>query len=221
MSKVNAINNKSAELTIDPGASGDSFVQFDINGTGEFRIGVDDDASDSFKISQGSALGSNDTFVITASGEITKPLQPTFFGEVGAAFLTNVTGDGTAFNVTYGQERFDLGGDFSSPTFIAPVTGKYLLNAFVLRNDLTSSHVDEEMYITTSNRVYKLFCNPYAQIFGGSDQWNGTKISILCDMDASDTATLYIDISGGTKVVDIGYYDGSTCRGTLNGSLIC
>ena len=42
MAKINAINNQSAELTIDPGASGDSFIQFDINTTGEFRVGVDD-----------------------------------------------------------------------------------------------------------------------------------------------------------------------------------
>ncbi len=40
MAQNNALNKKSQELTVDPGASGDSFVQFDINATGEFRIGV-------------------------------------------------------------------------------------------------------------------------------------------------------------------------------------
>ena len=42
MATKNSLNNKSQELTIDPGASGDSFLQFNINTTGEFRIGVDD-----------------------------------------------------------------------------------------------------------------------------------------------------------------------------------
>lgn len=47
MATKNSIGNKSQDLTLDPGASGDSFVQFDINGTGKFRVGVDDNAADS------------------------------------------------------------------------------------------------------------------------------------------------------------------------------
>ena len=78
-------------VIVDPGASGDSFIQFNINTTAEFRIGVDDDDGDSFKISQGSALGTNDTFVVTSSGEITIPLQPSFQAYLG----TNTGGAGS------------------------------------------------------------------------------------------------------------------------------
>ena len=105
MAKINAINNKSGELTIDPGASGDSFVQFDINGTSEFRIGVDD-TDDSFRISQGSALGTNDTFVMTAAGEITMPLQSAFSAYNSSDDL-NATGDGTSFTCEFDTEIFD------------------------------------------------------------------------------------------------------------------
>ena len=63
MAKINSINNKSSELTIDPGSSGDSFIQLDINSTSKFIIGVDDDDSDKFKISAGGALGTGDSLV--------------------------------------------------------------------------------------------------------------------------------------------------------------
>ena len=57
MAKNNAINNRLTDFTIDPGATGDSYVQFAINGTDEWRLGVDDDADDAYKLAQGSALG--------------------------------------------------------------------------------------------------------------------------------------------------------------------
>ena len=78
MATKNSIDNAVQDLTIDPGATGDSFIQFDINATGEFRIGVDDASGDAFVIAQGSALGTNDTFVMTAAGERTMPLQSAF-----------------------------------------------------------------------------------------------------------------------------------------------
>ncbi|MDC7243658.1 MAG: hypothetical protein PQJ44_06955 [Sphaerochaetaceae bacterium] len=106
MSGVSAFDCTSA--TIDPGASGDSFVQFDINTTGEFRVGVDDDG-DAFKISQGSALGTNDTFIMSAAGERTMALQPAFLAYLGTTD-SNVTGDATVFTLGSGNaltEVFD------------------------------------------------------------------------------------------------------------------
>jgi len=220
MSKINSINNKSSELTIDPGVSGDSALQFSINGTAEFKIGVDDTDSDKFKISVGGALGTDDVFVVTENGEITKPKQPAFNGEAFQTPGANATGDGTAFTVEY-EEQFDQGGNFTSTTFTAPVSGKYWLGGFTWKNDLTSSHTSEELYIVTSNRTYRIFQNPWAQVQGGSDQGAFGFVSVLADMDASDTATMVDKVSGGTKVVDIGYNDGTTVRGGLTGFLVC
>ena len=205
MSTKNAINNASQELTVDPGASGDSFVQFDINGTGEFRVGVDDDAADAFKISQGSALGSSDTFVMTASGERTMPLQPVFLATLETQDV-DVTGDGTLFQLGSGNaltEVFDVGSNFNTNgTFTAPITGRYCLSAGIHMEGLTASHDLSNFRITTSNAIYYLgYLNPGAVravndklIFAGS---------IICDMDASDTATTSLNVTGGTKVVDI------------------
>lgn len=218
MAKINAINNKSEELTIDPGASGDSFVQFDINATGEFRIGVDDDDSDKFKISQGSALGSNDTFVMTAAGERTMPLQPAVLAELSAG-ASNVTGDGTTYTLTYDSEIFDQNNDLSSPTFTAPVTGRYLIvQNFSLTNSLTSSHTTLISNIVTSNRTYMgNYFDPYSyRDSSGTLSFNGVA---LADMDASDTASINFTISGGTKVVDLN--TGSYVRNFLCVYLAC
>lgn len=219
MAKINAINNKTQDLTIDPGASGDSYVQFDINGTGEFRIGVDDDAADAFKISQGSALGSNDTFVMTAAGERTLPLQPAFLAYLGTTD-SNVTGDGTVFTLGSGNaltEVFDQNGDFNTNgTFTAPVTGRYLLNAMVLLDDLAAGHELAGLLFLSSNRDYY---SGYQD--AGAMQANGDlsyQYSVLADMDVSDTVTFRVDVAGGAKVVDIVSSNADTC---FSGVLIC
>jgi len=206
MAKINAINNQSQELTIDPGASGDSFVQFSINGTGEFRIGVDDDDSDKFKISQGSALGSNDTFEMTAAGECTMPLQSAFSAYLGTS-SDNETGDGTAYSLICDTEIFDQNSDYNTGTgvFTAPVTGRYVLMYSIKVHDLGSSFTNDENSIITSNRTYFTNnCDPgNCDATGGLLAGWGQQGLIVADMDASDTAYVSITISGSTKTIDI------------------
>lgn len=217
MAKINATNNKSGSLTIDPGASGDSFVQFDINTTGEFRIGVDDDASDAFKISQGSALGSSDTFVMTAAGERTMPLQPAFLTFANADIL-NVTGDGTIYTVVFNTEIFDQGSDMTTTTFTAPVTGRYYFCINIDVQGLTSSHTNGLTQIVTSNRTYQgSNFNPWGITAGGV---LGYSQETFADMDASDTATFVLRILGGSKVVDIDGND-PTVKTCAAGYLAC
>jgi len=202
MATQNSINKKSESLTLDPGASGDSFVQFDINGTSEFRIGVDDTASDAFKISQGSALGTNDVLVATAAGEITQPLQPAFLA-VLASTISNVTGDGTLYTIVWDTEVFDQNSDFDgTSTFTAPVTGRYEISMAVTVGDLGAAHTDGYSLIYTSNRSYLPHQANYAA-YRDSSNIVSLSFSILCDMDAADTANIEILISNGTKIVDI------------------
>jgi len=219
MAKINAISNKPAELTIDPGASGDSFVQFDIAGTGEFRIGVDDDDSDKFKISAGSALGTTDVFTMTASGECNLPLQPAF-----SAYLSadddNATGDATQVSpVICNTEIFDQSSDYNNATgyFTAPVTGRYLFIGSVQCHDLASAHDARWEYIVTSNRSYHLqYDNPYSYSSSGILANGGY---VIADMDASDSANLLFVVFNGTKVVDIN--GGGDVVTRFGGYLIC
>jgi len=203
MAKINSIDNKTSELTIDPGASGDSFVQFDINGTGEFRVGVDDDDSDKFKISSGAALGSNDCFTIDSSGHINRPLTSCFSAYTGLE--SNITGDGTAYTIdcSGGGERFDQNSDFDgTSTFTAPTMGLYLLVAVVYISGLTGSHTSSSIITITSNRNYYGFGFDAGALMNSSNEMS-LSACIIADMDASDTATWRLTVSGSTKVVDV------------------
>lgn len=209
MAKINSIGNASGSLTIDPGSSGDSFIQFDINATGKFRVGVDDDDSDKFKISSGSALGTNDCFVLTSAGEITQGLQSAFLAIDGTA--ANQTGDGTAYTVVYATEVFDQNGDFDgTSTFTAPVTGKYQFNISIQIEGITGSHTRGKVDFVTSNRTYY---GGYVSPAAAQDSSNeySFELSYLVDMDASDTAYVSVTVYNGTLVVDIGadtYFSG-------------
>jgi len=205
MAKINSINNATSELTIDPGASGDSFVQFDINTTGKFRVGVDD-TDDSFRISQGSALGTNDCMIIESSGEITKPLQ-----SAAAAYLsstvTNVTGT-SAYTIICDTEIFDNNGDYDNTTgiFSAPTTGRYLIcGGISLVVDSSTGGTQYDCLIVSSNKTYYFDGGPTRRRvtnYYGSNSAISMSGSLLIDMDASDTVYLRISSSGGSSDSD-------------------
>jgi len=208
MATKNAINNisnpiASTAVTIDPAAAADSYVQFDINTTGEFRIGVDD-TDDSFRISQGSALGTNDTFVMSAAGERTMPLQPAFSAHL-ASNDNNRTGAnayivGTNVALT---EIFDQNGDFNTNgTFTAPISGRFFFYGSVKVGGITAGMVSSIVYIITSNRTYFAnFNNPGA--LKDSGNICSFEIKVVADMDAADTAQLQILLTGATDIADI------------------
>ncbi len=206
MAGRNKINNATQDLIIDPGAAGDSFVQFDINATGEFRIGVDDDAADAFKISQSSALGTKDTFIMTASGQRSMPLQPAFLA-YNSTTDSNVTGDNTTIDpVEFDTEVFDVGGNYDNATdlFTVPVTGRYFffvsmrLEGFDgTQNSMTCN------LIPGGGQIFSFFvCNPANLTAGGVMAFNG---SCVVSLVAAQTAriTLRSGPGGGNKSVDI------------------
>lgn len=222
----NSINNTAAAFTdlsttIDPGASGDSFIQFDINGTGEFRLGVDDDDGDSLKLSQGSALGTNDTYVITSDGEITAPLNPAFLAYLGTTD-SNVTGDGTIVTLGSGNaltEIYDQGGDFvTTGTFTAPITGRYRFDVS-LRTTAQGTSNFFTVDFTTSNRVYAcLIVNP-SPIKEPSSDSTSMSLAVLADMDASDTCFVRMRLNGaGGKTAGI---QSSNADTSFGGALVC
>ena len=216
MAKQNVINRSSQSLTLDPGAAGDSFLQFSINTTGEFRIGVDD-TDDSFRISQGSALGTNDTFVMSAVGENLKPLQPAFAAR-NTSSITNVTGDGTVYTIVYGTEIFDNVGNFVTTTFTAPRTGRYRLVGSMRLSPFDATYTSGYTQIVTTSRTYRSWSLNYGAAREGiSNQLNIGIVSVLCDMDATDTAVVQVMVSGGLKTLA----SGGGGRGLFNGVLVC
>ena len=169
MAQNNSINNKTSTLTVDPGASGDSFIQHDINAVNKYITGVDDVDGDAYKISQGNDLGTNNHFKMTTDGERLLPLNPCFLVYL-ASDDSNVTGAGTTYtlgtNVAF-TEVFDQGNHTSlNPvTFTAPVTGRYLFNVNIGMRGLTVATADLfAIQMVTSNRTYYA-SNSYTPLF--------------------------------------------------------
>lgn len=220
MAKINSIDNKTSELTIDPGASGDSYVQYDINSVNKFIVGVDDDDGDKFKISSGGTLGSSDCFVVTSAGEITKPLQPAFLAVLNST-ITDVTGDSSVYTIVWDTEVFDQNSDFDgTSTFTAPVTARYEFNIGITVGDLTASHTDGRVKLVTSNRTYFPTYADFGAARDASDNY-GSVITVLADMDASDTATVTVQVSNGTKVVDVVSNGSTDPYNWFSGNLQC
>ena len=202
------INGSTPTLTIGDAGAEDTKIVFDGNAQ-DYHIGLDDSADD-LVIGLGSTLGTTSHIVIDEAGHVTKPLQSSFNASSGAQ--SNVTGDETQYQVTFGTENVDRNGDFNTNgTFTAPVTGLYLLSANVSGGGF-SSHTRMLNFIVTSNRTYIATSENLANTKIGTSF--GFNVSCLADMDANDTAIVQVRIDGGSKVIDID----DTCR--FSGCLI-
>lgn len=167
-------------------------------------------SSGSLEFYNGSQDGDSSALVMKAdaTGAITKPLQPAFCAKP-ASDQDNLS-NGT--KLLYATERFDLGSDFASNTFTAPVTGKYQFNimAGLLNIDAAAAYIG--LYLVTSNNTYYMLgIDPDFQ----QDQvyWH-MDFSVLADMDASDTAAVYWLQSGGANQTDL-YHEASYFSGYL------
>ena len=180
-------------LTIGDAGAEDAKIVFDGNAQ-DYHIGLDD-STDSLTIGLGSALGTTSHIVTNASGEVTKPLQPSFLVNKGGTAQSEFSRN-TNVTVTFGTEVFDVGANFASNTFTAPVTGKYVLNAKIRMSEIDSAATYYTVSIVTSNRGYSSIYDPR-----GYDQdpvnFNFNENAVV-DMDANDTATVVVYQAVGT-----------------------
>jgi hypothetical protein len=125
------------------------------------------------------------------------------FSAVLSAQQNDVTGDGTAYNITGAiwTELLDQGNNFSNGSFTAPASGIYLFSGDIALGGITALHTYCYMMLITSNRNYIfLRCNPGA--IAGLTLIH-FPFSFYCDMDLADTAFLRAYVSGSFKVVDV------------------
>jgi len=184
-------------VTIGSAVAEDTKLVFDGNAQ-DFHIGLDDSA-DSLTIGLGSALGTTSHMVIDATGAITKPLQPAFLVHPASNQDNISTGSTT---VVFGTERFDQNGDFTSNTFTAPVTGKYLLTYSLYLEDMPNDSTYIETFIDTSNtRDYYHSIDPRG--FDTVPIIVSMSQAHLVDLDANDTVTVRITQAGGSTTLDI------------------
>jgi len=187
--------------TLGSGAAADAKIVFDGNAQ-DFYVGLDD-SSDILAIGNGSDVGASRAIIVDANGIIRQSQQPSFLVQPSTA--QNNIGEGSQIVVAFGTERFDVGSNFASNTFTAPVTGKYLLNFALFVVDIDNAPSYFETYIVTSNRSYYNTIDPR-----GFDQdptyWTFTNC-VVADMDANDTSSIQFNIhNGGTVQSDIQNY---------------
>jgi hypothetical protein len=145
----------------------------------------------------------NEAMTIDASGRVTKALQPCFLVQKNAQQQNLATG--SYIDVTFELERFDVGGNFASNVFTAPVTGKYQLNLNLRIDALDTDSLYTLLYLTTSNRGYYHLVD--TDVYSSDLSYHVFTICTVADMDANDTAKAEILVAGGAAQSDI---DGST-----------
>jgi len=152
-----------------------------------------------------SFVTSNDTSVsekmnISPDGEITKPFQPAFL--VTPSVAQNNLALATDHDVAFATEIFDIGANFATPNFTAPVTGKYLLSFNIRLDQMDSAATTYAISLVTSNRTYFHIIDA-PNLFTADLTNSNWTLSVTADMDASDTAKCVVRQDGGTAQTDI------------------
>ena len=137
---------------------------------------------------------------ISSDEEVTMSLQPCFL-VFNSVTDNNQTGNGNVATVDFNIEVFDQSTDFSADTFTAPITGRYFLATSIRFEGITSAADSGFITIVTSNRSYRGADSVNTNDLASVRTFN---LSVITDMDATDTATVTIRIDGeSTDVVDI------------------
>lgn len=109
---------------------------------------------------------------------------------------------GSDVTVAFGTERFDIGNNFASNIFTAPITGKYLLSFALLLEEIDTAADYYLCSIKTSNKTYSPFKMDPRQFNADINFWylGG---SIVVDMDINDTAYIIIKTETGVAQTNI------------------
>lgn len=145
------------------------------------------------------------------------PLQPAFSVNKNDTAQSNFAAAASEVTVTFSAARFDQNSDFdlSNNRFVAPVTGKYQLNLMMRLENIDSASSYYVIRVTTSNRAYEHLIDPD---FGQDNVYHPVTVAVLADMDANDTATIFISQGSGTAQTDISGNPGYT---NFTGFLAC
>jgi hypothetical protein len=142
----------------------------------------------------------NNAMHIDSTGAINKPLQPAFLVRPSSS-QTNVAINGNT-QIAFGAEVFDRGNNFASNTFTAPVEGLYQLSVTIYLESLDHDTSYYGIDFDTSNRDYYAITSMSG--YDADVAYFSFHVSVLADMDASDTARVFISIpNSGAAQADI------------------
>lgn len=192
-------------ITVGGAAAGDPTINWNVSGVTDFEMGIDNSVSDNLTISQSAALGTNDVWRMTTSGQRTMPLQPAFKATLSAT-VNNVTGDGTAYTIIYDIVNFDQGSNYNNATgiFTAPVTGKYLFGANNTLLNLSAANSANCVYdLVSSSIIARLNLGNLGNMRDTGSGAYSPIFSHFFDMNSGDTLKIVVTIPGGTKTVGL------------------
>lgn len=166
----------------------------------------------------GTVLTSNGANVLPTwqSGSASGNNPVAFLGYVGTS-VPNATGNGTTYQLGTDAltKAFDVGGNLNTNgTFTAPITGKYQLGVEVTVANLTVATT----FIVTIRTTARNYNYQFTKAAG--NQTESVSCNVLADMNAGDTATAAIQVSG--EVADTATINGfasSTSNSFFYGSL--
>ena len=138
------------------------------------------------------------TMMIDKNGVVTKPSQ-TYFRVRKNADQSNFA-TGTNVVVTWETEDFDVGSNFASNTFTAPVDGIYLFHLTLRLDQLETASNYYSASINTSNREYR-WIEHFPTISDKS--YFTVHVTAIIDMDVNDTADARIYQHSSTAQTDI------------------
>jgi len=188
----NSINNSSFGLTVGNISMGTNTMS---STSGDFTIEAN--ASNSVVMKNGVTT----LLSMNSSGIQTLPKQCGFIAR-RTSNQNDVTGDGTVFVPTFTAEPFDTNNNFSDPTFTAPVTGKYYFSVATTFTQIIAAMLTGTTKLITSNRTYTKHWNPFSAYTDTGSLNSSGQLFVIADMDAADTASISVTISGSTKTAD-------------------
>jgi len=158
--------------------------------------------------------------VNAGTGTVTKPLQPVFLVRPSSDQADLATG---ATDVAWGAEIFDVGANFASNAFTAPVTGKYQFHVSLYLSNIDIDTTLFDVTLIASNRTQRLMAANFAKDFSADgNNFHSMNASTILDMDASDTISVRMNITGGGGVIHLnGGAPSSAFYTAWSGALIC
>jgi hypothetical protein len=215
------VANQNTFISLQVTNGGSPFIQYTGTGVGGWAHGATSNATKLFRL----GLGANPAALsviaqqVTPAGEVTFPSTPSFLAQTDAGSAqNNVTGAGTVYTILYPTEIYDVNSDYSSPTFTAPVTGKYYFWGCVQATALDAAATSGGFGIATSNRTYGFESLNWGAVRTASNRYEANA-SVVADMDAGDTCHLQFNVNGMAGDT-VGIQVGSTNNNRFGGFLV-
>ena len=152
---------------------------------------------------------------ISANNEITMSSQSAF--QAGSNSTQTNAAVGSVVTLNFASEAFDQNSDFDNTNmvFTAPVTGRYFFHTAVYMQQIPTGASYISLRITTSNRTYVEIMDPN---FSANLSYHTLTVTVLADMDASDTAKVQFLQADSTQQVDL---QGNPSYTYFCGNLVC